>query len=233
MSAPAADVRLVLAALLAVLALPASASAHAYLVRTVPAASVVLSAPPPTIQLTYDEAVEPRFAIISVTNVDAQQETTGPVEPLTGQPRHARRAAARRAARGLVPHLLAGDLGRRPSGAGGVHVRDRSEPGPGARSSRCRASPPAPPAPQLLITRWLVFVTTMAAIGLLALRLVRRPPARPARFPEVSLRRSSVAFVDRVGARADLRSRSTSTSRSPTTRCARCSTSARSCRSTG
>ena len=30
-------------------------------------------------QLTFDEAVEPRFAIISVTDVDAHQETTGPV----------------------------------------------------------------------------------------------------------------------------------------------------------
>ena len=34
---------------------------------------------PPNIQLTYDEAVEPRFAIISVTNAAGQQETTGPV----------------------------------------------------------------------------------------------------------------------------------------------------------
>ena len=39
----------------------AAASAHAYLVKTVPAASGVLEAPPPNIQLTYDEAVEPRL----------------------------------------------------------------------------------------------------------------------------------------------------------------------------
>ena len=69
---------LVTAAVATWLALPGTASAHAYLVKTVPAASVVLNAPPPNIQLTYDEAVEPRFAIISVTDVDAHQETTGP-----------------------------------------------------------------------------------------------------------------------------------------------------------
>ena len=47
---------------------PAAASAHAYLVRTAPVASGVLNAPPPTVALTFDEAVEPRFAIISVTD---------------------------------------------------------------------------------------------------------------------------------------------------------------------
>ena len=44
-------------------AFPAVASAHAYLVRTFPAASRVLDSPPATVALTFDEAVEPRFAI--------------------------------------------------------------------------------------------------------------------------------------------------------------------------
>ena len=57
----------VVAAGIALLA-PAAASAHAYLIKTVPAASVVLNTPPSSVQLTYDEAVEPRFAIISVTD---------------------------------------------------------------------------------------------------------------------------------------------------------------------
>ena len=64
----------------------AAASAHAYLVKTVPAASVVLDTPPATIQLTYDEAVEPRFAIISVTDVDGRQETTAPVHRSPANP---------------------------------------------------------------------------------------------------------------------------------------------------
>ena len=62
------------------------ASAHAYLIKTVPAASGVLDVPPPNVQLTYDEAVEPRFAIISVTNAAGKQETTGPVSRSPANP---------------------------------------------------------------------------------------------------------------------------------------------------
>ena len=42
--------------------------------------------PPPNVQLTYDEAVEPRFAIISVTNAAGRQETTGPVHRSPANP---------------------------------------------------------------------------------------------------------------------------------------------------
>ena len=75
-----------LAAVVAGLVLPSAASAHAYLVRTVPAASGVLDAAPANVQLTYDEAVEPRFAIISVTNADGQQVTSGPVKRSPANP---------------------------------------------------------------------------------------------------------------------------------------------------
>src|SRR6185437_7884176 len=59
------------------LAIPASAAAHAYLVRTVPSASGVVNTPPPQVELTYDETVEPRFAIISVTDARAHSVTAG------------------------------------------------------------------------------------------------------------------------------------------------------------
>ena len=75
-----------------------AASAHAYLVKTVPAASGVLDVPPPNVQLTYDEAVEPRFAIISVTDAAGQAGDDRAGQPLAGEPRHARRAAAAAAA---------------------------------------------------------------------------------------------------------------------------------------
>jgi copper transport protein len=49
-------------------------------------------------------------------------------------------------------------------------------------------------APQLLISRWLMFVSVMASIGLLALRLlIVRPVVR--RMPGIRLRALSVAFV--------------------------------------
>ena len=73
-------------AVVAALALPGVASAHAYLIRTEPVASGVLESPPATVQLTYDEAVEPRFAIISVTNAAGQRVTTGPVSRSTANP---------------------------------------------------------------------------------------------------------------------------------------------------
>src|SRR5207302_126185 len=75
-----------LAALAAAAAFPSIASAHAYLVRTSPVASGVLDRPPSQVALTYDEAVEPQFAIISVTDASGRQQTTGPVQRSPANP---------------------------------------------------------------------------------------------------------------------------------------------------
>ena len=53
------------------------AVAHAALVRTVPSASGVVNQAPTTVQLTFSEPVEPRFASISVTDAAGQSMTTG------------------------------------------------------------------------------------------------------------------------------------------------------------
>jgi copper transport protein len=175
------------------LALPPSASAHAYLIRTVPAASVVLDAPPATVQLTYDEAVEPQLALISVTNAEGQQETAG----------RARRSQAN-------PDTLVVPLRPRlPEGWYLIYWRAISVDGHPVSGAFTYAVGPNPgPAPQfrvptlsatavtpgLLTARWVMFLSVMAAIGLLALRLViARPIAR--RVPGTSLRALSVAFV--------------------------------------
>src|SRR5207248_3966330 len=50
------------------LAAPAAAWAHAALLRTVPEASVTTNVPPRQVRLVYSEAVEPRFAVVSVTD---------------------------------------------------------------------------------------------------------------------------------------------------------------------
>src|SRR5207253_5341741 len=60
------------------LALPASAWAHAALLRTSPSASVIVNSPPARVLLTYSEAVEPRFAIVSVTDAGGHRVTAGP-----------------------------------------------------------------------------------------------------------------------------------------------------------
>lgn len=183
---------LVAAVAAAGLVLPATASAHAYLVKTVPAASVVLNAPPPNVQLTYDEAVEPRFAIISVTDADGHQETTGPVHRSSSDPDTL-----------VVP--LRPNL---PEGWYLIYWRAISVDGHPVNGAFTYAVGPNPgPAPQfrvpsisatattpgLLITRWLMFVFVMAAIGLVVLRLiVARPLVRA--VEGVSLKPLTIAF---------------------------------------
>ena len=180
-------------ALAAACALPGAASAHAYLVKTVPAASVVLNAPPPNVQLTYDEAVEPKFAIISVTNAAGQQETTAPP--------HRSPANPDTLVVPLRPHL--------PPGWYLIYWRAISVDGHPVQGAFTYAVGPDPgPAPQfkvpsvsataikanLLIARWVMFVSVMSAIGLFVLRtLIARPLVR--RVRGASLRNVSVAFV--------------------------------------
>ena len=70
-------IALVLVAVAGALVLPAAAWAHAVLVRTSPVPSSVVNRPPPVVLLTYSEAVEPRFAIVSVTDAAGKQQTAG------------------------------------------------------------------------------------------------------------------------------------------------------------
>jgi copper transport protein len=174
-------------------ALPSAASAHAYLVKTSPVASKVLNGPPKNVALTYDEAVEPRFAIISVTNAHGAQETIGPVERSPANPDT------------LVvpvkPHL--------PEGWYLIYWRAISVDGHPVQGAFTFAVGPNPgPAPQfpvpsvggtakaanLLITRWIMFLSTMTAIGLFVLRFgIARPLVR--RVPGTSLKALSRAFV--------------------------------------
>jgi methionine-rich copper-binding protein CopC len=55
--------------------MPAAAWAHAVLVRTVPVASRTINTAPPAVRLTYSEPIEPRFAIVSVTDESGRQVT--------------------------------------------------------------------------------------------------------------------------------------------------------------
>jgi copper transport protein len=175
------------------LGLPAGASAHAYLVKTVPAASVVLEAPPPNIQLTYDEAVEPRLAIISVTDADGHQETTGPVHRSSADPDTL-----------VVPlrsHLPEGWYlifwraisvdGHPVEGAFTYAVGPSPGPAPQFRVPNISATAVTP---QLLISRWVMFVAVMAAVGLVVMRLLTaRTLVRD--VEGVRLRALSVAFT--------------------------------------
>ena len=67
---------LVLAAA-AALALPAAAWAHAALLQTSPVASRTVNVAPAQVELRYSEPVEPRFAVVSVTDPAARRVTAG------------------------------------------------------------------------------------------------------------------------------------------------------------
>jgi len=179
------------AATLAAFALPAAASAHAYIVKTVPAASVAVNTPPPAVQLTYDEAVEPRLAIISVTDVHGHSVTDGPV---TRSP--------------ADPDTLVVPLKRVPEGWYLVYWRAISVDGhPVQGAFTFAVGPNEGPLPQfpvphiagtatstpLVIAKWLAFLTVMTAIGLFVLRmLIAQPLVR--RVDGTSLRPLSIAF---------------------------------------
>jgi copper transport protein len=185
----------VLIALISVVALaaPAAASAHAYLTKTFPSPSTVLDTPPPIVALTFDEAVEPRFAIISVTDKDANQVATDSPQPSPTNPDtlvvH------------LKPHL--------PEGWYLVYWRAISVDGHPVQGAFTFAVGPNPgPAPQfviphiaksatttaLVVAKWAMFLTVMASIGLLAMRLaIARPLTR--RVEGTSLRAVTIAFA--------------------------------------
>jgi copper transport protein len=181
-----------LAAGVVALVLPAAASAHAYLVKTVPSASVTLNAPPPAVALTFDEAVEPRFALISVTDAQAHQETSGPLQ----------RSASN-------PDTLVVQLKRVPEGWYLVYWRAISVDGHPVQGAFTFAlGPNAGPPPQftiphisqsatttpLLLARWAMFLAVMSAIGLFVLRmLIARPLVR--RVEGTNLRALSRTFV--------------------------------------
>jgi copper transport protein len=175
----------------AALALPSAAWSHAALLKTVPAASVVVSSPPKTIALVFSEAVEPRFAIVSVTDAAAHQFAGGP----------ARRSSSN------VDEL---DVSLKPLREGWFLVvwRVISADGHPVRGAYTFAvGPNQGPAPQftiptlsetaatpsLVTARWVVFLSLLAALGLLTLRIaIARPLV--ARMPGTQLRAVSVAF---------------------------------------
>src|SRR5262245_7259304 len=180
-----------IAALVAALALPATAWAHAVLVATVPTASGIVNTQPGQVELTYSEPVEPRFAIVSVTIADGHQVTAG---------------APRRSPSNV--NTLIVPLDRLPQGWYLVYWRVISTDGHPVRGAFTFALGPNPgPAPQFVIPsisetaatpglitfRFIVFLAVMAAVGIFVLRmLIARPLV--SRVSGTSLRAVSIAF---------------------------------------
>ena len=180
----------------AALALPAAAWAHAALLKTTPEASRTVNSAPPEVRLTYSEPVEPRFAIVSVTDAAGRQVTSGQPEAPPGS-----------------PQTLVVPLERVPEGWYLVFWRVISADGHPVRGAFTFAVGPNPgPPPQfrvpslsetatttrLLVSRWLVFLAVLSSLGLFVLRaLIARPVARAVRG--TSLRALNAAFAVAVG----------------------------------
>jgi len=173
------------------LALPADAWAHAALLQTTPVASRVVNTPPTGVTLRYSEPVEPRFAIVSVTNAAGDKEAAGPPARSPGN-----------------PDTLVVPLKKLAEGWYLVYWRVISVDGHPVRGAFTFAvGPNAGPAPQFVIpstsetaatpklvaARWVAFLAMMAAIGLFVLRIaVARPVV--ARVSGTRLREVSIAF---------------------------------------
>jgi copper transport protein len=180
----------------AALALPAAAWAHAALLRTVPEASRTINSPPPEVRLTYSEPIEPRFAIVSVTDAAGRQVTSGEPASAPGS-----------------PQTIVMPLERVPGGWYLVFWRVISADGHPVRGAFTFAVGPNPgPPPQfrvpslsetamttrLLVSRWMTFLSVLSALGLFVLRaLTARPVARVVRG--TSLRALNVAVAVGVG----------------------------------
>jgi len=184
---------LVIAAVVAVaLTLPAAAWAHAALLKTFPTASAEVDTPPTEVRLVYDEVVEPRFAIVSVTDAAAHQQVDGPVHRSASNP-YELDAPLKHSAEGWYLVFW------RVISADGHPVR-------GAFLYRIGPNPGPPPkfvipsltetavTPGLISLRWLTFLSVMAAIGIFVLRTVIARPV-VSRVPGTRLRALSIAFA--------------------------------------
>ena len=176
----------------AALAVPASAWAHAALLKTFPEASALLDRQPKTVQLTFDEVVEPRFAIVSITDAAGSSRTAGPPARSPSDPYTIDVP---------VEHLAEGWylVFWRAISADGHPVRGAFtfQIGPNPGPAPQFAIPPlteSAATPSLLVARWVAFLAVMSALGLFVLRAVVVRPL-VSRVEGTRLRAVSAAFA--------------------------------------
>jgi copper transport protein len=185
------------AAGLAGCAAPPSALAHASLVAMTPAANRVAPHAPGRLALTFSEVVEPRFAVISVTDVRGRRLGAGAPVRSAADPRTiVRRVDRMRPGWYLAYWRVISADGHPVRGAFTFAVG----PGPGpprqfdVPSLRETAATPA-----LVATRWGATLSVMAAVGLLLFRLlIARPAAATDAAGDRTLRAITVAGAGAV-----------------------------------
>jgi len=180
-----------------ILASAPSAWGHAALLATAPAASRITPHGIDDVSLTFSETVEPRFAVISVTDAKGRQLATG-------SPSHSV----------ANPHTILRRVGRLRAGWYLAYWRVISADGHPVRGAFTFAIGPGPgPPPQfavpslretaatpgLLAARWGVLLAVMAALGLFAFRAAIARPVG-ATEEDRTLRAITMAAFVAVGA---------------------------------
>jgi copper transport protein len=147
---------------------------------------VTVNTVPRQVALVYSEAVEPRFAIVSVTDAGAQPQTVGPPHRSAANPdeldvplKHLRRGWY------LVVWRVISVDGHPVRGAFTFAVGPNAGPAP---EFKIPSLSETAATPTLVTARWIVFLSLMVAIGLFVLRIA---VVRPLRGPPRAL---SVAF---------------------------------------
>jgi copper transport protein len=177
--------------------LPAGASAHASLVAMAPAANRVAPHAPQRLALTFSEVVEPRFAVVSITDPRGRQLARGAATRSPADPRTIVRPVRRMRPGWYLAYW-------RVISADGHPVRGAFTfavgPGPGPPKQFAVPSLRETAAtPGLVAARWAALLSVMAAVGLVLFRLaIARPAGRePAESP---LRAVTVAAALATGA---------------------------------
>jgi len=183
-------------AVAAVAGAPASAWGHAALLATSPAASRIAQHAVNEVDLTFSEQVEPRFAVISVSDAKGRQLATGAPSRSAADARTVTRSVKRlRPGWYLVYWRVISADGHPVRGAFTFAVG----PGPGPAVQFAVPSLRETAAtPGLLAARWAVLACLMAAVGLFLFRLAIARPAG-ATEEDGSLRAVTIATFAAIG----------------------------------
>ena len=176
---------------------PASAWGHASLLSTSPAAQRVAPHTPDELALTFSEAVEPRFAVISITDVKGRQVGVGAPSRSAADPRTIERDVRRLRPGWYLAYwrVISAD-GHPVRGAFTFAV------GPGPGTPRQFAIPSlreTAATPGLIAARWAVLLSLMLAVGLFVFRCVIARPAG-ATEEDRSLRAVTIAMLAALAA---------------------------------
>jgi len=185
------------AAVLVLLALPATASGHALAQSSVPADGATLQSSPPSVTITFGENPDPALSRITVIDTSGRSWTAGPTVPVAGSQLELQ-VPLRRLPRGVYTvtwETVSAVDGHHAAGAFafGVGV----SPGAGAvkPSTVYGAAPPSGPA---VISRLLLYAGLVAVLGCVVLGATVPASSRRS-LSRVVATGSGLAFVGTIG----------------------------------